>query len=115
MTVQDLGADFDAGADAFVDSAALLQCLDLVIAADTSITHLAGALGRPAWVALTLVPDWRWMLERADSPWYPTVRLFRQWRLDDWRSVFYDMAEVVQATLTERTGRAAAGDGERSR
>lgn len=107
MVVQDLGADFDAGGDAFVDSAALLQSLDLVVAADTSITHLAGALGRPAWVALTLVPDWRWMLERADSPWYPSVRLFRQWRLDDWNSVFADMADVLGAILAGRKDQTA--------
>jgi tetratricopeptide (TPR) repeat protein len=105
MAVQTLGEDFDAGADAFVDSAALMQGLDLVISADTAIAHLAGALGRPCWVALTLVPDWRWMLERADSPWYPSLRLFRQWRLDDWNSVFAEMAEALRPILAARPAR----------
>ena len=68
----------DEGPDGFLDTAAVMANLDLVITSDTSIAHLAGALGRPVWVALRLVPDWRWMLDRADSPWYPTMRLFRQ-------------------------------------
>jgi len=59
-----------------------------VITADTSIAHFAGALGRPTWIALKHVPDWRWLLDREDCPWYPTVRLFRQPRPDDWASVF---------------------------
>jgi ADP-heptose:LPS heptosyltransferase len=62
----------------FAETAALVSCLDLVITVDTSVAHLAGALGRPIWVLLPYVPDWRWLLDRDDSPWYPTVRLFRQ-------------------------------------
>ena len=65
MEVETLGDDFDAGDDAFLDAAAVMENLDLVISADTSIAHLAGALGRPVWVALKYVPDWRWMLDRA--------------------------------------------------
>ena len=62
----------------FADTAAVLVNLDLVITVDTAVAHLAGALGIPVWVALPLVPDWRWLLEREDSPWYPSMRLFRQ-------------------------------------
>jgi tetratricopeptide (TPR) repeat protein len=76
--IVDLGAQFDGGADAFLDSAAVMANLDLVISTDTSIAHLAGALGRPTWVALNIAADWRWLLERTDSPWYPSMRLFRQ-------------------------------------
>ena len=104
MRVESPGPDFDEGADAFVDSAALLENLDLVVAADTSITHLAGALGRPAWLALNYVPDWRWMLDRADSPWYPSVRLFRQQRSDDWGPVFESMATAVREVMAGHGG-----------
>jgi len=84
--------DFDDGPDAFLDTAAIMAHCDLVISADSSPAHLAGALGRPCWVALKHVPDWRWLLDRADSPWYPNTRLFRQPRAGDWRSVFEEMA-----------------------
>ena len=63
---------------AFTDTAAIMQNLDLVVSTDTAVAHLAGALGVPVWVALPFAPDWRWLLDRADSPWYPTMRLFRQ-------------------------------------
>ena len=88
LAVERLGPDFDAGPDAFVDSAAVMQSLDLIISSDTGIAHLAGALGRPTWVALKYVPDWRWMLDRTDTQWYPTMRLFRQAAPGDWASVF---------------------------
>jgi tetratricopeptide (TPR) repeat protein len=88
MAVEDLGPDFDAGRDAFLDTAAAMESLDLVITSDTAIAHVAGALGRPVWVAIRHVPDWRWMLGRADSPWYPTMRLFRQGTAGDWAEVF---------------------------
>jgi tetratricopeptide (TPR) repeat protein len=71
----------------FAETAALLACLDLVITVDTSVAHLAGALGRPTWVLLPHVPDYRWLLERDDSPWYPTMRLFRQDERRDWEAV----------------------------
>jgi tetratricopeptide (TPR) repeat protein/glycosyltransferase involved in cell wall biosynthesis len=87
MTVETLGADFDAGADAFLDTAAVMMNLDLVITCDTAVAHLAGALGRPVWIMLKHVPDWRWMMDREDSPWYPTARLFRQCRAGDWDEV----------------------------
>ena len=71
----------------FADTAALIANLDLVVAVDTSVAHLAGALGKPVWVLLPFVPDWRWLLNREDSPWYPTARLFRQDRSRRWDSV----------------------------
>jgi len=101
MTVETLGAEFDAGSDAFVDCAAVMMNLDLVISSDTAAAHLAGALGRPVWIVLKHVPDWRWMMDREDTPWYPTARLFRQARRDDWGDVF----ERIAAELA----RAAAG------
>ena len=100
MTVESLGADFDAGADAFLDTAAVMKCCDLVITSDTSIAHLAGALGARTWVPLQFVPDWRWFLDRDDSPWYPTMRLFRQQSRGDWCGVFARMAESLAAELS---------------
>jgi tetratricopeptide (TPR) repeat protein len=88
MTVETLGPAFDDGPEAFADTAAVMACLDLVVTSDTAIAHLAGALARPVWVALKAVPDWRWMLEGEASPWYPTLRLFRQTRSGDWDGVF---------------------------
>jgi tetratricopeptide (TPR) repeat protein len=78
----------------FSDTAAFIENLDLVIAVDTAVAHLAGALGKKVWTLLPFVPDWRWMLNRDDSPWYPTMKLFRQPALGDWTSV---IAEIVDA------------------
>jgi Tfp pilus assembly protein PilF len=94
----DLGSRFTD----FMDTAAALRNLDLVIAADTSIVHLAGALGVPVWVALPFDSDWRWLLDRDDSPWYPTMRLFRQSRPGDWGDVFRRIAEALAVTLEAR-------------
>jgi tetratricopeptide (TPR) repeat protein len=85
----------DDGPDAFMDTAAVMDCLDLVVTSDTSIAHLAGALGRPVWVALRLVPDWRWQTGRADSPWYPSMRLFRQQTDGEWGQLFAAMAGAL--------------------
>ena len=71
----------------FDGTAALVDSLDVVVSVDTSIAHLAGALGRPVWILLPFAPDWRWLNARADTPWYPTARLFRQSRQDDWGGV----------------------------
>jgi Flp pilus assembly protein TadD len=81
----------------FAEWAALVATLDLVITCDSVMAHLAGALGIPVWIALPLVPDWRWLLGRDDSPWYPTARLFRQTRLDDWEPVFARVAAALRA------------------
>jgi len=71
----------------FSDTAALIENLDLIISVDTAIAHLAGALGKPVWTLLPFSPEWRWLLDREDTPWYPTIRLFRQSSFGDWRSV----------------------------
>jgi hypothetical protein len=89
--VHTMPAEFDQGGNAFLDSAALLESLDLVITSDTALAHLAGALGRPTWLALPHVADWRWLEGRADSPWYPSMRLFRQSERGDWDGVFGQM------------------------
>jgi hypothetical protein len=80
----------------FSDTAALVSLLDLVITVDTSVAHLAGAMARPVWVLLPKLPDWRWMLDRADSPWYPTMRLFRQGRAGDWGAVVQRVREALE-------------------
>lgn len=80
----------------FVDTAAAIAQLDQVITIDTSVAHRAGALGKPTWVVLPFVPDWRWLRFRSDSPWYPTVRLFRQQSPDDWTGVFTQVAQALQ-------------------
>jgi hypothetical protein len=85
----------DGGPNAFLDSAAAIANLDLVITLDSALAHLAGALGRPVWVALKHVPDWRWFLGRNDSPWYSSMRLFRQAREGDWAGVFAEMESQV--------------------
>ncbi|QWD98283.1 tetratricopeptide repeat protein [Polynucleobacter sp. MG-5-Ahmo-C2] len=71
----------------FGDSAALIECLDLVISVDTSVAHLSGALGKKTWVLLPFVPDWRWLLDRSDTPWYPSISLYRQEKIGDWAGV----------------------------
>jgi tetratricopeptide (TPR) repeat protein len=87
---------FDDGPDAFIDTAALMAGLDLIVTCDTSIAHLAGSLGRPVWLALRHVAEWRWLAERADSPWYPTMRLFRCGEGDDWSSLFGAIAGEIR-------------------
>jgi hypothetical protein len=93
-------SDFTAEITNFADSAALLAELDLVITVDTATAHLAGTLGRPTWTLLTVVPYWPYGTEREDTPWYPTMRLFRQSRLGDWEEVL----ERIAAALRERAG-----------
>jgi tetratricopeptide (TPR) repeat protein len=101
LRIVDLGASLDEGADAFVDTAAVMKNLDLVITSDTSIAHLAGALGVKVWVALAQIPDWRWLMARQDSPWYPTMRLFRQSRSGDWGEVFARIAAALASLSSE--------------
>jgi ADP-heptose:LPS heptosyltransferase len=78
----------------FSDTAALVEHMDLVITVDTSIAHLAGALGKPAWILLAHIPDFRWMLDRTDTSWYPSVKLIRQRGSNDWGGV---LSEVIDA------------------
>jgi cytochrome c-type biogenesis protein CcmH/NrfG len=85
----------------FDDTAALLSNLDLIITIDTSVAHLAGALGKSVWVLLAHKPDWRWMLDRKDSPWYPTMRLFRQPRPGDWHSVIIEVVKSLRIQLQQ--------------
>ena len=79
----------------FREIAAVMQSLDLVIVPDTALAHLAGAVGVPVWVALSFAPDWRWLDQATDSPWYPSMRMFRQKRWGDWDEVFERMAEEL--------------------
>jgi ADP-heptose:LPS heptosyltransferase len=79
--------DLQAAIGDMADTAALIANLDLVITVDTAVAHLAGALGKTTWVLLPFAPDWRWLMERETSPWYPTMRLFRQPGFGDWGSV----------------------------
>lgn len=97
--IETLGPDLDAGPDAFLDTAAIMAHLDLIVTSDTSIAHLAGALGRPTYVALKRVPDWRWLMQGERSPWYPTLRLFRQIDCGDWKPVFDRIAACVVARM----------------
>jgi ADP-heptose:LPS heptosyltransferase/Flp pilus assembly protein TadD len=97
--VHDFGPDFDTKHGSFMDTAAVMLNLDLVITIDTSIAHLAGALGVPVWILLPYVPDWRWMLERDDSPWYPTMRLFRQKKPGDWPSAIMHVYDALQEII----------------
>ncbi len=91
---------------AFLDDAAIMMHLDLVVTVDSAMAHLAGALGRPTWVALPFAGDWRWLFNRDDSPWYPTTRLFRQTRWGDWPGVF----ERIAAALAEEVARRARAE-----
>ncbi len=94
MRVETLGENFP---EDFTDTAAAMAAMDLIISCDTSVAHLAGALGRPVWVALRHAADWRWLRDRNDSPWYPGMRLFRQNAPGDWTSVFQKMQAVLRA------------------
>lgn len=95
-----LGDGFDSGPDAFVDTAAVMASLDLVVTSDTSVAHLAGALGVPTWVLLKVVPDWRWRLEGPACAWYPTLRLYRQTQADDWQTPIAAAARDLAAQVS---------------
>ena len=102
LELMDLGEDFDAGPDGFLDTAAAMMACDLVISTDTSVAHLAGALGVPTWLVLRHNPDWRWMKDRSDSPWYPTMRLFRQKTAGVWTPVFAEIRQALLEQLRDR-------------
>ena len=96
FSVVDLGS----GVNDLMNTAAVMMNLDLIVSVDTAPVHLAGALGVPAWVGLPFVPDWRWLLQREDSPWYPSLRLFRQTRPGEWNDVFARMADSLRLAAT---------------
>ena len=89
----------------FADTAAVMSNLDLVISTDTAVVHLAGAMGKPVWTLLHSAPDWRWWLKRTDSPWYPSMRLFRQTQLNDWAGVFEQVKEALISNFARLLGR----------
>jgi hypothetical protein len=88
----------------FADTAALIANLDLVITVDTAVAHLAGAMGKPVWVLLPFVPDWRWMMDREDSPWYPTMRLFRQKAAGQWDKVIERVVDCLARLVESAAG-----------
>ncbi len=87
----------------FLDTSAIMQHLDLVLACDTSVVHLAGALGRPVWTLIAIANDWRWMTQREDSVWYPTMRLLRQQRFGDWTSVIQNVVQSIRREIRNRS------------
>jgi tetratricopeptide (TPR) repeat protein len=105
ISVLELGEEVDPPGAAFLDTAAVMRNLDLVITVDTAAAHLAGALAVPVWVAVSAISDWRWMTGRDDSPWYPTMRLFRQKNLGDWDEVFSRMAAELATLAARKIGR----------
>ncbi len=100
-----LGADYDAGPDAFLDAAAVVENLDLVITSDTALAHLAGALGKPTWVLLKRVPDWRWGMVGTTCRWYPGARLFRQQQDQDWSHPIASLTESLQSLALSQGSR----------
>jgi hypothetical protein len=97
--------DLTGESDDFADTAALIEQLDLVITADTAIAHLAASLGKPTWLLLYFVPDWRWMMDRADSPWYPKIRIFRQSQRGQWEHPVAAAADaMVEMARTHAAG-----------
>ena len=100
--VTTLGPNFDVGQDAFIDTAAVMMNCDLIITSDTAVAHLSGALGCPTWVVLKYVPDWRWMLDRSDSPWYPTMALYRQKTVGNWVSIFEEIKHDLSLLMNQK-------------
>jgi len=99
ITITNLGGEFED----FTDTAAAIENLDLIISVDTSVLHLAGAMGKPTWALLRFAGDWRWLLDRQDSPWYPTMKLFRQKNPGDWPDVFDRVAEELQKLISRKS------------
>jgi Flp pilus assembly protein TadD len=114
LPLLDFGSTLDEAHGPFLDTAAILANIDLLITIDTSVAHLAGAMGIPTWVLLSHAPDWRWLLDRDDSPWYPSIRLFRQDSGGEWKSVLDRVASELKgfATLKPSLSRSRASSGE---
>ena len=96
-------ADLDPMLEDFGSTAHVMKDLDLVISVDTAVVHIAGALGRPVWVAVPKIPDWRWMLGRNDTPWYPSMTLYRQQTQGEWPDVFERIAADLAAAVAKRS------------
>jgi len=90
----------------FADTAAVIAQLDLVITVDTAVAHLAGAMGKPVWLLLPRIPDFRWLLDRATSPWYPSARLFRRGQVEAWDTVIAGVATELAARVASTVARA---------
>jgi tetratricopeptide (TPR) repeat protein len=102
LSIVDLPGRSEDPAESWLDTAAMIQALDLVISVDTAVVHLAGALGAPVWVALPFMPDWRWLVDWEDSPWYPSMRLFHQQRPGDWPEAFQRIAMALHDLVATR-------------
>jgi hypothetical protein len=102
--------DISADLTDFSETAAAVTCMDLVIAVDTAPVHIAGVIGKSVWVLLAFMPDWRWLLDRSDTPWYPSMRFFRQKALGDWPGAIREAAEALKQLARERTTDATSGD-----
>ena len=95
--------NFDRELNDFSETAAAIENLDLIISVDTALVHLTGAMGKPVWtIILPYAPDWRWLLERKDCPWYPTMRLFGQPARGEWGTVFDKIKDELQKLVRER-------------
>lgn len=103
LGIETLPGELDPDGEAFVDTAAVIETCDLVITLDSAIAHLSGALARPTWIALSRHGEWRWLMERTSSPWYPGTRLWRQSRLDDWTPVFAAMRTELERQRAKPT------------
>lgn len=102
LRLMDIGERLDGKSGPFMDTAAIIANLDLVITVDTAVAHLAGALGAPVWILLSYACDWRWLADRDDTPWYPTARLFRQTSLGDWDGVIARVADALREEVRKR-------------
>jgi len=108
LPVVDWTAEMDTGPDGFVDTAAVMANMDLIITCDTSVVHMSGAMGLRTWMALKWFADWRWLRDRLDCPWYPSMRIFRMARKNDWAGVMAHVAEEVKALVARERPSAGA-------
>ena len=102
FSIVELGEELDLTTGAFMDTAAVMYHLDLVICIDSALTHVAGALGAPIWLLASTAIDWRWLLDRDDSPWYPTLYLYRQQTRLQWQPVFDRIAADVRQIVAAK-------------